>query len=44
VRWAYGASFDRNVVQSIPVAGLELEQARFVVDELIQYVVARPRV
>jgi ubiquinone/menaquinone biosynthesis C-methylase UbiE len=43
VRWAYGASFDRDVARSIPAAGLELEQARFVVDELVQYVVARPR-
>ena len=44
VRWAYGASFDRDVAQSVPAAGLELEQARFVVDELIQYVIARRRV
>jgi ubiquinone/menaquinone biosynthesis C-methylase UbiE len=44
VRWAYGASFDRDVARHVPAAGLELEQARFVVDELIQYVVARPRV
>ena len=43
VRWAYGASFDRDVARNVPVAGLELEDARFVVDELIQYVVARPR-
>ena len=44
VRWAYGASFDRHAARSVPAAGLELEQARFVVDELVQYVVARPRV
>jgi ubiquinone/menaquinone biosynthesis C-methylase UbiE len=43
VRWAYGASFDRDVARNVPVAGLELEDARFVVDELIQYVVAGPR-
>ena len=43
VRWAYGASFDHDVARNVPVAGLELEDARFVVDELIQYVVARPR-
>jgi demethylmenaquinone methyltransferase/2-methoxy-6-polyprenyl-1,4-benzoquinol methylase len=43
VNWAYGASYDRNVTRNMPAAGLELEDARFVVDELIQYVVARPR-
>jgi ubiquinone/menaquinone biosynthesis C-methylase UbiE len=43
VRWAYGASFDRDVARHVPAAGLELVDARFVVDELVQYVVARPR-
>ena len=42
IRWAYGASFDRDVVRNIPLAGLVLVERRFVVDELIQYVVARP--
>jgi ubiquinone/menaquinone biosynthesis C-methylase UbiE len=41
VRWAYGASFDRDVARNIPAAGHKLEDVRFVVDELIQYVVAR---
>jgi ubiquinone/menaquinone biosynthesis C-methylase UbiE len=41
VRWAYGASFDRDVARDVPAAGLELEDVRFVVDELVQYVVAR---
>jgi ubiquinone/menaquinone biosynthesis C-methylase UbiE len=41
VRWAYGASFDRDVVQHVPAAGLRVEDVRFVVDELVQYVVAR---
>jgi ubiquinone/menaquinone biosynthesis C-methylase UbiE len=43
VHWAYGASFDRDVARHVPDAGLELVDARFVVDELVQYVVARPR-
>ena len=43
VRWAYDASFDRDVARNVPAAGLELVDARFVVDELVQYVVARPR-
>lgn len=42
VRWAYGASFDRDVTQHVPAAGLELVDARFVIDELVHYVVARP--
>jgi ubiquinone/menaquinone biosynthesis C-methylase UbiE len=41
VYWAYGGSFDRDVAQHVPAAGLELKQVRFVVDELVQYVVAR---
>jgi ubiquinone/menaquinone biosynthesis C-methylase UbiE len=43
VHWAYGASFDRDVARHMPSAGLELFEARFVIDELVQYVVARPR-
>ena len=43
VRWAYGASFDRDVARNVPAAGLELEDTRFVVDELVHYVVARRR-
>ena len=43
VRWAYNASFDRDVARNVPAAGLELVDARFVVDELVQYAVARPR-
>ena len=33
VRWAYGASFDRDVARNVPAAGLKLEDVRFVVDE-----------
>lgn len=42
VMWAYGASFDRNVEPLMPAAGLAVVQSRFVVDELIRYIVARP--
>lgn len=42
VRFAYGASFDHDVVRHVPAAGLVLVERRFVVDDLIQYVVARP--
>jgi ubiquinone/menaquinone biosynthesis C-methylase UbiE len=43
VRCAYHASFDRDVARGVPAAGLDLVDVRFVVDELVQYVVARPR-
>jgi len=36
VAWAYGAGFDRNTAAHLPEAGLELLDARFVVDELLQ--------
>jgi ubiquinone/menaquinone biosynthesis C-methylase UbiE len=42
VRWAYGASFDRRAQEHVPEAGLQLIEARFVVDELIQLISARP--
>jgi ubiquinone/menaquinone biosynthesis C-methylase UbiE len=41
VRWAYGASFDRNTEQYIPSAGLKLTESRFVLDELIKLMTAR---
>jgi ubiquinone/menaquinone biosynthesis C-methylase UbiE len=41
VRWAYGASFDRNTEQHIPAAGLKLVESRFVLDELIKLMIAR---
>jgi ubiquinone/menaquinone biosynthesis C-methylase UbiE len=41
VRWAYGASFDRNTEQHIPSAGLKLIESRFVLDELIKLMIAR---
>ncbi|HVB55968.1 MAG TPA: class I SAM-dependent methyltransferase [Candidatus Acidoferrales bacterium] len=43
VHWAYGASFDRRTEQHIPDAGLTLIGARFVVDDLIRLIEAKPR-
>ena len=41
IAWAYGASFDRNTEAHIRPAGLELVEARFVVDDLIKLIEAR---
>jgi hypothetical protein len=41
VAWAYGASFDRNTAARVSTAGLELAEARFVVDELMQLLTVR---
>ncbi|MCC6718309.1 MAG: class I SAM-dependent methyltransferase [Acetobacteraceae bacterium] len=41
VAWAYGAGFDRKTAAHIPQAGLELVDARFVVDDLIQLLTVR---
>jgi ubiquinone/menaquinone biosynthesis C-methylase UbiE len=43
VGWAYGASFERDIERHMAGAGFVLVEARFVVDELIQYLVARRR-
>lgn len=42
IRWAYGASYDRNVEPALADAGLAVVEARFVVGELIRYVRATP--
>jgi ubiquinone/menaquinone biosynthesis C-methylase UbiE len=42
VRFAYRASFDRDVTRHMPAVGLAVVEERFVVDELIRYVSARP--
>jgi ubiquinone/menaquinone biosynthesis C-methylase UbiE len=39
--WAYGASFDRNTEAHLPAAGLDLIDARYVVDDLIRLISAR---
>jgi ubiquinone/menaquinone biosynthesis C-methylase UbiE len=41
IAWAYGASFDRNTEAHIRPAGLDLIEARFVVDDLIKLIEAR---
>ena len=41
IAWAYGASFDRRTEEHVPEAGLELIDARFVVDELVRLISAR---
>jgi ubiquinone/menaquinone biosynthesis C-methylase UbiE len=43
VRWAYGASFDRHTEEYVSQAGLELIEARHVVDDLLKLItVSRP--
>jgi ubiquinone/menaquinone biosynthesis C-methylase UbiE len=41
IGWAYGAGFDRRTEEHIPEAGLELVEARYVVDDLLKLLVAR---
>jgi ubiquinone/menaquinone biosynthesis C-methylase UbiE len=43
ISWAYGASYDRNVEPALPDAGLEIVETRFVVDELIKHIRAKPK-
>lgn len=42
VRWAYGAAFDRNTERYIPEAGLEIVEKRFLYQDTITLIVARP--
>ena len=42
VYWAYGAGFDHKTEQHVPDAGLQLTESRFVADELIKLLGARP--
>lgn len=41
VAWAYGAGFDRHTAAHVPETGLELVDASFVVDELLQLLTLR---
>jgi len=41
IAWAYGASFDRRTEEHLPRAGLEIIEARFVVDDLVRLISAR---
>ena len=43
IDWAYGASFDRRTEEHVRESGLEVIESRFVVDDLIKLIVARPR-
>lgn len=42
VRWAYGAAFDRHVERCVPAAGLEIVERRFLFQDIIELIVARP--
>jgi len=41
VAWAYGASFDRQTEQHAVVAGLEIAESRYVVDDLLKLLTLR---
>jgi hypothetical protein len=41
--WAYGASFDRRTEAHIPVAGLELDESRYIVGDLVKLLTLRSR-
>jgi ubiquinone/menaquinone biosynthesis C-methylase UbiE len=41
IAFAYGASFDRQTESHIPAAGLEVEESRYVVDDLVKLICAR---
>jgi demethylmenaquinone methyltransferase/2-methoxy-6-polyprenyl-1,4-benzoquinol methylase len=43
IAWAYGAGFDRNTEQYVPVAGLELVESCYVVDDLMKLLTLRSR-
>lgn len=43
IAWAYGASFDHQTEAHVSEAGLELIEARFVVDDLVKLISARTR-
>ena len=41
IGWAYGASFDRRTEERIPAAGLQIQESRFVVPDLIKFISVR---
>ena len=41
MRFAYGAGFDRRTEEHVTEAGLEVVEARFVVDDLVKYLTLR---
>jgi ubiquinone/menaquinone biosynthesis C-methylase UbiE len=42
MRFAYGAGFDRRTEEHVSEAGLEVVDARFVVDDLVKFLTLRP--
>jgi ubiquinone/menaquinone biosynthesis C-methylase UbiE len=42
MRFAYGAGFDRRTEEHVSEAGLEVVEARFVVDDLVKFLTLRP--
>ena len=42
VRWAYGAGFDRNTHLYLAEAGWEEVENRFLVDDIVRLIIARP--
>ena len=43
VRWVYGATFDRQTEQYMPAAGLEIVEERFLFEDIVKLIVAKPR-
>jgi ubiquinone/menaquinone biosynthesis C-methylase UbiE len=41
IGWAYGASFDRRTEERIPAAGLQIQESRFVVPDLMKFISIR---
>ena len=41
IGWAYGASFDRRTEERIPAAGLQIQESRFVVPDLLKFISVR---
>ena len=41
IGWAYGASFDRRTEERIPAAGLQIQESRFVVPDLMKFISVR---
>jgi ubiquinone/menaquinone biosynthesis C-methylase UbiE len=41
IGWGYGASFDRRTEERIPAAGLQIQESRFVVPDLLKFISIR---
>ena len=42
IYWAYGAGFDRHTEETVPEAGLQLVDSRFVLGDIIKMITAKP--